>query len=95
MTKRINRKDQLPDWFCIDDYEKLLSLSDDEIIFQLIGRRGTFRDCKEMNCQEVIDYYFSQGVIKERDKFFYSYTDGEFVKKYSDLQLHAKGELSL
>lgn len=91
MTRRINRKNQLPDWFCLDDYEKLLSLSDDEIIFQLIERRDSFNNCKEVHYEEVIEYYFSQGVVKERDKYFYSFTDREFVKRYSELQLHGKG----
>lgn len=91
MTKRINRKDQLPDWFCLDDYKKLSSLSDDEIIFQLIARRESFKDCKEIHHKRFIDYYFSSGVVKNKDEYFYSLTDREFVKKYSDLQLHAKG----
>lgn len=93
MTKRISRKDELPEWFCLDDYEKISLLSDDDILLQLIGRRDAFNDCSEIECQEFIDYYFSMGVVKESDNYSYSFKDNEFVKNYSHFQLQAKGAI--
>lgn len=94
MKERINRKDNLPKWFDIESYDVLLSLSDDELLFQLIERREHYRDSDGINDHDFIDYYFSKGVIKDQEKYSYSFTDREFEKRYSDLQLHAKGAIA-
>jgi hypothetical protein len=95
MSKRINSKDQLPAWFCLDDYQKLLSLSDSEILLQLLHRRDTYNDKDAFIPNDSINYVdeiLSCGeVIKEGDEHYYAYTDNEFSKVYSDLQLKGMG----